>query len=72
MSQIIEVAKCGEYECRAVPVIIGVNGAINDILWAMCSGPECAHWEPEDTERLDEDGIYRNCPQSGRCGLSSR
>ena len=71
MSQIIEIAKVNEYDCRAVPVIRDSHGQFV----AGCSGPKCAHWEPMFWDKRDErftpgDGTCE-CSH-GRCGLSSR
>lgn len=80
MSQIIEAAKCQEKECRAVTVIAGIHGSIADIGFGSCSGPKCAHWEPQEPVWRRPYGRLSSTPsegstplpESGRCGLSSK
>lgn len=76
MSQIIEAAKCREYECRVTP--INAHSMATDT--AYCSGPKCAHWQPIVAWKVHGRAYLQELPgdpkhpdaHHGRCGLSSR
>jgi hypothetical protein len=55
MSQVVDVSKCGEKQCRLIPPIaqsqhLSVQSMAgkpaSEFVLFTCSGPGCQHWQP--------------------------